>query len=70
MPQLPNPTAIAEMLAATSPIAAFAAMGGTVRFTCGTNYARLGGVAASCTAGEEAAVRAWAAQVERRSAKP
>lgn len=70
MPPLPDPEAIAAVLAAPSPVAAFVALGGTVRFTCCTNYARLGGVAASCTASEEGAVRAWAAQVERRRAKP
>lgn len=68
MPPLPEPAAIAAMLAAPAPIAAFAELGGTVRFTCGTNYARLGGVAASCTESELGALRAWAAAAERRRA--
>lgn len=69
MPSLPEPASLASLRAAADPVSAFREIGGTVRFTCGTNYARLGGIAASSTVSERDAVLAWLRAAERKAVR-
>lgn len=70
MSSLPDRAALVALHASADPVAAFRDMGGSIRFTCGTNYARLGSVAASCTVSERDAVLAWLRAAERKAVTP
>lgn len=58
----------AEIDADNDPVKRFVIAGGRLSFTSGTNVARLFGVTASCTAGEDCAVKAWVLAVQRKAA--
>lgn len=69
MQSLPEPASLASLLVAADPVSTFLEMGGTVRFTCGTNYTRLRGIAASSTVSERDAVLAWVRTAERKAVR-
>lgn len=65
-----HPSAIrtaAYLEANTDAVKAFIIAGGRLSFSQGTNNARLFGIAASCTAGEDGAVKAWVRAVQRKA---
>lgn len=57
----------ANLEASTDPVKAFVTAGGRLTFSCGTNVARLFGIAASATHSEEGAVAAWGRAVQRKA---